>query len=58
MTMSARQRFELSSQALGALPIVGHFLDRLGIEAMLERHLPDGDARVLMSVARRSGCWW
>jgi hypothetical protein len=52
MTMSAKQRFELSPQALGALPIVSHFLDRLGIEAMLERHLPDGDARVLMAVAR------
>ena len=52
MAMSEEQRFELSSQALGALPIVSRFLDRLGIEAMLERHLPDGDARVLMAVAR------
>jgi hypothetical protein len=52
MAMSAEQRFELSSRALGALPIVSHFLDRLGVEAMLERHLPDGDARVLMAVAR------
>jgi transposase len=52
VTMSQEQRFELSSQALGALPIVGHFLDRLGLEALLERHLPDGDARVLMAAAR------
>jgi len=52
MTMSAERRFELSSQALGALPIVDRFLDRLGLEALLERHLPDGDARVLMPAAR------
>lgn len=50
--MNAQQPFELSSQALGALPILGRFLDRLGLERLLERHLPDGDARVLMAVAR------
>ena len=52
MTMSAEQPFELASQALGALPILGHFLDRLGLEQVLERHLPDDDPRVLMAVAR------
>jgi len=52
MTMTAEPRFELSSQALGALPIVSHFLDRLGLEAILDRHLPDEDPRVLMAVAR------
>jgi transposase len=52
MTMTSEQRFELASQTVGALPIVGRFLDRLGIEAILERHLPDGDARVLMPAAR------
>ena len=51
MTMST-ERFELASQELGALPILGRFLDRLGLEALLERHLPDGDPRVLMAVAR------
>jgi transposase len=52
MTMSAEQRFELASRALGALPIVSRFLDRVGLEAILERHLPDDDARVLMAVSR------
>lgn len=47
-----RATVRLASQALGALPIVNRFLDRLGLEAILERHLPDGDARVLMAVAR------
>jgi transposase len=50
--MTSEQPFELSSQALGALPIVSRFLDRLGLEATLERHLPDGDVRVLMPAAR------
>ena len=52
MTISAEQPFELASQALGALPILGHFLDRLGLEHVLERHLPDDDQRVLMAAAR------
>src|ERR1700733_7473180 len=50
--MTEDQQFGLSSSALGALPIIARFLDRLGLEAMLERHLPDSDARVLMSTAR------
>ncbi len=50
--MTEDQRFELSSHALGALPIVAHFLDRLGLEATLERHLPSGDPRVLMAAGR------
>jgi transposase len=52
MTMSAEQPFQLASQALGALPILGQFLDRLGLEQVLERHLPDDDPRVLMAAAR------
>src|SRR5450755_1369556 len=52
MTMTAEQPFQLASQALGALPILGHFLDRLGLEQVLERHLPDDDPRVLMAAAR------
>lgn len=44
--------FELLSVKLGALAIVSHFLDRLGLEALLQRYLPDDDPRVLMPVAR------
>lgn len=43
--------FELSSQRLGALPIVDRFLGRIGLEALLERHLPPGDQRVALSAA-------
>jgi hypothetical protein len=48
-TMTEDQQLELSSQVIGALPIVSHFLDRLGLEAILARYLPDGDVRVLMA---------
>ncbi len=52
MTMTAEQPFALASRSLGALPIVGQFLDRIGLEPLLERHLPDEDPRVLMAAAR------
>jgi hypothetical protein len=45
LAMIPEQRFELSSQALGALPIVCHFLERMRVQALLERHLPPLDAR-------------
>ena len=43
--------FELASQRLGALPIVDRFLGRVGLQALLERHLPAGDARVALQAA-------
>jgi transposase len=43
--------FALSSQRLGALPIVNHFLDRMGLPALLERYLPSDDPRLLLSPA-------
>jgi len=43
--------FELSSRLIGALPVVNHFLDRLGLGKMLDRHVPSGDPRLLVSPA-------
>jgi transposase len=43
--------FQLCSSKLGALPIVDRFLGRIGLEALLERHLPAGDARVALPTA-------
>ena len=43
--------FELASIKLGALPIVDHYLGRLGLAAMLERYLPAADARVSLPTA-------
>jgi len=43
--------FQLRSSQLGALPIVDRFLGRIGLQALLERHLPAGDARVALPAA-------
>ncbi len=51
-TMTEDQQLDLSSRVIGALPIISHFLDRLGLEAILARYLPDGDARALMAASR------
>lgn len=40
--------FELSSFAIGPLPVVRHVLDRLRIEALIERHLPAQDQRLCL----------
>jgi transposase len=43
--------FELRSQRLGALPIVQAFLGRSGVQRVLGRYLPAGDARVALPAA-------
>ncbi len=43
--------FQLRSQRLGPLPIVDRFLGRIGLRALLERHLPAGDRRVALPAA-------
>jgi len=47
--------FELASIKLGALPIVDHYLERLGLAGMLERYLPAADARVSLPTATAIG---
>lgn len=47
--------FELDTQVLGALPVVDHFLSRLGLEALLQAHLPHDDARVKLAPAKAIG---
>lgn len=47
--------FGLRSVKLGALPIVDHVLGRIGLQALLERHLPAGDERVALSAATAVG---
>ena len=49
------ESLELASQTLGALPIVCHFLDRMGVGVSLERHLPPPDARCRLEPARAIG---
>lgn len=43
--------FALSSERLGALPIVNRFPDRMGLPALLERYLPSDDPRLLLPPA-------
>ncbi len=51
MTDRPQQPFELATQRLGALPIIDHFLERIGLRELLERHLPAGDQRVMLPAA-------
>jgi transposase len=53
--MSQTEPFKLDSQALGALPIVCHFLERMRLGALLERYLPAPDARVCLAPAKAIG---
>lgn len=43
--------FALCSQRLGALPIVNHFLDRMGLPTLLQRYLPAEDPRLRLAPA-------
>ena len=43
--------FRLETERLGALPLLQHFLDRLGIDRFLARRLPPGDASVQLAPA-------
>jgi len=49
------QPFALSSQSLGALPIVDAFLARMRVDALLDRFLAARDARVALAPARAIG---
>jgi transposase len=51
MTDGPQQPFQLTTQRLGALPIVDRFLERIGLAGLLERHLPVGDERVTLGAA-------
>jgi transposase len=48
-------RLALLPQRLGALPVLNHFLDRLGLEAILERFVPTRDPRTKISHSRCLG---
>jgi Domain of unknown function (DUF4277) len=39
-----KARFIMHSERLGPLPLVNHFIDRIGLESLLDRHVPS-DAR-------------
>src|SRR6516164_1028075 len=47
-------RFALQSERLGPLPLVNHFIQRIGLEDALDRHVPS-DQRCAVSHARALG---
>ena len=49
-----RARFTLQSERLGPLPLINHFLERIGLEQLLDRHVPS-DARCAVPHARALG---
>jgi len=53
--MSGEGPLALRSERLGPLPIVNHFLERLGLEEILERFVPTDDRRYLLSHAKALG---
>jgi len=52
---SALQRFALRSERLGPLPLINHFIARLGLEALLNKHVPTTDPRCVVPHARALG---
>jgi transposase len=49
------QRFALRSERLGPLPLINHFLQRIGLEALLDQHVPTRDRRCAVAHARALG---
>ncbi len=49
-----KARFTLQSERLGPLPLINHFIDRIGLEDVLDRHVPS-DARCAVPHARALG---
>src|SRR5450631_1380644 len=49
-----RARFNLQSERLGPLPLVNHFIERIGLEDALQRHVPS-NARCAVPHARALG---
>jgi len=43
--------FSLRSETLGALPVINHFLGRLGLDSIVARHLRADDARLRLAPA-------
>ena len=47
--------FSLKTERLGPLPLVNHFLDRMGLADLLEKHVPTSDKRCRVPHAQALG---
>jgi transposase len=52
---SSPTRFGLHTERLGPLPLVNHFIDRIGLESLLDRFVPSTDGRAAISHAKALG---
>jgi transposase len=50
-----RSALALQTERLGALPLINHFLERLDLEARLERFVPTKDRRIRLPYAKALG---
>ncbi|HEX2647740.1 MAG TPA: DUF4277 domain-containing protein [Candidatus Dormibacteraeota bacterium] len=48
-------RFGLLTERLGPLPLINHFIARLGLDELLEQFVPTADARVAVAYGRALG---
>jgi len=55
MTASPQGPFRLGTETLGALPVVDHFLARLGVSRLLDEYVPATDRRVCLAPAKAIG---
>jgi hypothetical protein len=49
------EKFELDTELVGALPIINHFCERLGLTGLLKAFLPHDDARLKLAPASAIG---
>ena len=47
--------FALRTERLGPLPLINHFIDRIGLEPLLDRHVPTTDGRCAVAHAKALG---
>jgi hypothetical protein len=47
--------FALKTERLGPLPLINHFIGRIGLEALLEQHVPTTDRRCTVAHAQALG---
>jgi hypothetical protein len=53
--MSRSADFSLKNERLGPLPLINHFIDRMGLGALLDKHVPTTDPRCRVSPAKALG---
>jgi Domain of unknown function (DUF4277) len=52
---SRPEQFTLRTERLGPLPLINHFIERMGLEGLLDKYVPTADRRCTLSHARALG---